>query len=147
MLGASTFAERAFSDQAILLAGVSEMSGIASSANAGVGIMSGISSMSSTATQTSTAIYISAGANSDIDFNFTETSVGTRVRLADATLEPQFEVGTDANFTASASVSKTTVFTQTTEGAILYINIQPADNETYTTINPSGDEIWTEIEV
>jgi len=147
MLGASTFAERAFSDQTILLAGVSEMSGIASSANAGVGIMSGVSSMSSTATQTSTAIYISAGANSDLDFNFTETSVGTRVRLADATLEPQFEVGTDANFTASASVSKTTVFTQTTEGAILYINIQPADNETYTTINPSGDEIWTEIEV
>ena len=147
MLGASTFAERAFSDQAILLAGVSEMSGIASSANAGVGIMSGISSMSSTATQTSPAIYISAGANADLDFNFTETSVGTRVRLADATLEPQFEVGTDANFTASASVSKTTVFTQTTEGAILYINIQPADNETYTTINPSGDEIWTEIEV
>jgi len=147
MLGASTFAERAFSDQAILLAGVSEMSGIASSANAGVGILSGVSSMSSTATQTSTAIYISAGANSDLDFNFTETSVGTRVRLADATLEPQFEVGTDANFTASASVSKTTVFTQTTEGAILYINIQPADNETYTTINPSGDEIWTEIEV
>jgi len=147
MLGASTFAERAFSDQTILLAGVSEMSGIASSANAGVGIMSGVSSMSSTATQTSTAIYISAGANADLDFNFTETSVGTRVRLADATLEPQFEVGTDANFTASASVSKTTVFTQTTEGAILYINIQPADNETYTTINPSGDEIWTEIEV
>jgi len=147
MLGASTFAERAFSDQAILLAGVSEMSGVASSANAGVGILSGVSSMSSTATQTSTAIYISAGANSDLDFNFTETSVGTRVRLADATLEPQFEVGTDANFTASASVSKTTVFTQTTEGAILYINIQPADNETYTTINPSGDEIWTEIEV
>jgi len=147
MLGASTFAERAFSDQTILLAGVSEMSGIASSANAGVGILSGVSSMSSTATQTSTAIYISAGANSDLDFNFTETSVGTRVRLADATLEPQFEVGTDANFTASASVSKTTVFTQTTEGAILYINIQPADNETYTTINPSGDEIWTEIEV
>jgi len=147
MLGASALSEYALSDQSILLAGVSEMSGIASSANAGVGIMSGVSSMSSTATQTSTAIYISAGANSDIDFNFTETSVGTRVRLADATLEPQFEVGTDANFTASASVSKTTVFTQTTEGAILYINIQPADNETYTTINPSGDEIWTEIEV
>jgi len=147
MLGASTFAERAFSDQTILLAGVSEMSGIASSANAGVGIMSGVSSMSSTATQTSTGMFISAGANADLDFNFTETSVGTRVRLADATLEPQFEVGTDANFTASASVSKTTVFTQTTEGAILYINIQPADNETYTTINPSGDEIWTEIEV
>ena len=147
MLGASTFAERAFSDQAILLAGVSEMSGIASSANAGVGIMSGVSSMSSTATQTSTGMFISAGANADLDFNFTETSVGTRVRLADATLEPQFEVGTDANFTASASVSKTTVFTQTTEGAILYINIQPVDNETYTTINPSGDEIWTEIEV
>jgi len=147
MLGASTFAERAFSDQAILLAGVSEMSGIASSANAGVGIMSGVASLNGNFTQTSNAIYISAGANADLDFNFTETSVGTRVRLADATLEPQFEVGTDANFTASASVSKTTVFTQTTEGAILYINIQPADNETYTTINPSGDEIWTEIEV
>jgi hypothetical protein len=147
MLGASALSEYSISDQAILLAGVSEMSGIASSANAGVGIMSGVSSMSSTATQTSTGMFISAGANADLDFNFTETSVGTRVRLADATLEPQFEVGTDANFTASASVSKTTVFTQTTEGAILYINIQPADNETYTTINPSGDEIWTEIEV
>src|SRR6056300_1555531 len=102
MLGASALSENSLSDQSILLAGVSEMSGIASSANAGVGIMSGVSSMSSTATQTSTAIYISAGANADLDFNFTETSVGTRVRLADATLEPQFEVGTDANFTASA---------------------------------------------
>jgi hypothetical protein len=45
------------------------MSGIASSASsAGVGIMSGVSSMSSIATQTSTAIYISAGANSDLRF-------------------------------------------------------------------------------
>ena len=72
MLGASALSEYALSDQSILLAGVSEMSGIASSANAGVGIMSGISSMNSTATQTSVGIYISAGVNSEVNFNFNE---------------------------------------------------------------------------
>jgi hypothetical protein len=44
MLGASALSEFSISDQGIVLAGVSEMSGIASSANAGVGIMSGVSS-------------------------------------------------------------------------------------------------------
>ena len=56
MLGATTFSENAIADQGILFFGVSEQSGISSSANAAVGIMSGVATM---------------------DGNFTATTAGT----------------------------------------------------------------------
>ena len=147
MLGASTFAERAFSDQAILLAGVSEMSGIASSANAGVGIMSGVSTLVPAFTQTSTGTFISSGANAELDFSYTKTSVGVRLRLGDATSTSEFTQDTNLNIIASGVATKTGVFTQTSAGDLLFINITPDAYETYTTITPSGAETWTEIEV
>ena len=159
MLGASALSEYALSDQSILLAGVSEMSGIASSANAGVGIMSGISSMSSTATQSANAIYISAGANSEVNFNFSETSVGTRVQTDPSDMESAFTKTTNGIMIGSGVAIKDLNFTQDTFGELLfedinagaspenYVTITPSGTESWAQATPSGSDTWTEIEV
>ena len=159
MLGASALSEYSISDQSILLAGVSEMSGIASSANAGVGIMSGISSMSSTATQTSTGIYISAGASSEVNFNFNESSAGTRVQIDSSDIESAFTKTSNGIMIGSGVTTKDLNFNQDTFGELLfedvnagvtpesYVTITPSGTESWTTVNPSGSETWIEIEV
>ncbi len=147
MLGASAFCERAISDQNILLAGVSEQSAIAIAISVGVGTMSGISTLIPAFTQTSTGLYITGSTNAELDFNYTKTSIGVRLRLGDATLEPEFTQDTNPNIIASGVATKIGVFTQEAEGDLLFVNINPAADETYTTINPSGTETWTEIEV
>ena len=69
MLGATTFAENAIADQGILFFGVSEQSGISSSANAAVGIMSGVATTDFNMTLTSSGglLYenINAGATEE----------------------------------------------------------------------------------
>ena len=159
MLGASALSEYALSDQSILLAGVSEMSGIASSANAGVGIMSGISSMNSTATQTSTGIYISAGASSEVNFNFNESSIGTRIQTSSPDIESAFTKTSNAIMIGSGVATKDLNFSQASVGDLLfeeinagatpeiYTAITPSGTETWTTVTPSGSESWTEIEI
>ena len=146
MLGASALSEYALSDQSILLAGVSEMSGIASSANAGVGIMSGVASLDGNFTQTSTAIYISAGANSDLDFNFTETSAANVVKEDSADIESAFTKTTNGIMIGSGVSTTDLNFSQDSLGELLFEEINAgATPETYTTITPSGTETWTEI--
>ena len=147
MLGASALSEYSLSDQSILLAGVAELNGVASTANAGVGIMSGVSTLVPAFTQTSTGTFISSGANAELDFSYTKTSVGVRLRLGVSTPTPEFTQDTDPNIIASGVATKTGVFTQTSAGDLLFINITPDADETYTTITPSGAETWTEIEV
>lgn len=158
MLGASTFAERAFSDQAILLAGASEMSGIASTASVGVGIMSGVASLDGNFTQTSNAIYISAGANADLDFNFTETSVGTRIQNDSSDIQSAFTKTAKGIMIGKGVASKDFSFTQESIGQLLFeeinasatpetfIAITPSGTDTWTEITPTGSETWTETE-
>jgi hypothetical protein len=146
MLGASTFAERAFSDQPILLAGVSEMSGIASTASIGVGIMSGVASLDGNFTQTSNAIYISAGANADLDFNFTETSVGTTIQTDSSDMQSAFTKTSNGIMIRSGVATKDLNFSQDSLGELLFEEINAgATPEIYTAIAPSGTETWTEI--
>ena len=146
MLGASALSEFSIADQGILLAGVSEMSGIASSANAGVGIMSGVASLDGNFTQTSNAIYISAGANSDVDFNFTETSAANVVKEDSADIQSAFTKTTNGIMIGSGVSTTDLNFTQDSLGELLFEEINAsATPETYTTITPSGTETWTEI--
>jgi hypothetical protein len=146
MLGASALSEYALSDQGVLLAGVSEMSGIASSANAAIGIMSGIASLDGNFTQTSTGTFISAGANSDIDFNFTETSAANIVKEDSADIESAFTKTTNGIMIGSGIASSDFNFSQASLGDILFEEINAgATPETYTTITPSGTETWVEI--
>ena len=159
MLGASALSEYALSDQSILLAGVSEMTALASSANAGVGILAGVSSISSTATQTSVGIFISGSANADLDFNFTETSVGTRIQTDSADIQSAFTKTSNAIMIGSGVATKDLNFTQGTFGELLfedvnagvtpesYVTITPSGTESWTVVNPSGSETWIEIEV
>jgi hypothetical protein len=159
MLGASALSEYSIADQGIVLAGVSEMSGIASAANAGVGIMSGVASLDGNFTQTSTAIYISAGANSDVDFNFTETSAANVVKEDSADIQSAFTKTTNGIMIGSGIATKDLNFTQGTFGELLfedinagaspenYVTITPSGTESWTQATPSGSDTWTEIEV
>jgi len=159
MLGASALSEFSISDQGIVLAGVSEMSGIASSANAGVGIMSGVASLDGNFTQTSTGIFISAGANSDLDFNFTETSAANIVKEDSADIESAFTKTSNGIMIRSGVATKDFNFSQDSLGELLfeeinagatpeiYTAITPSGTETWTTVTPSGSESWTEIEI
>jgi len=159
MLGASALCEYSISDQNILLAGVAELNGVASTANAAIGIMSGVSTLVPAFTQTSNAIYISAGANSEVNFNFSETSIGTRVQIDSADIEAAFTKTTNGIMIGSGVATKDLNFTQDTFGELLfedinagaspenYVTITPSGTESWTQATPSGSDIWTEIEV
>ena len=156
MLGASTFCERAISDQNILLAGVSEQSAIAVTINVGVGVMSGISTMDDSFTQTSTGTFISSGANSELDFNYTQTAVGLRARLGTSEQSAEFTKSTNSIMIGSGISTQVINLDQESVGGLLYevvvpegdedwTDLSPADNETWSTISPSGDESWVDV--
>ena len=108
--------------------------------------MSGVSTLIPAFTQTSTGLYITGSTNAELDFNYIKTSIGVRLRLGVSTPTPEFTQDTDPNIIASGVATKIGVFTQEAEGDLLFVNIDPAEDETYTVINPSGTETWTEIE-
>jgi len=133
------FAERPFCDQAILLAGVAELSGIASKTSVGVGIMSGVASASTNFIQTSNGIYITGGSNVDLSFNNTLTSAAIDI-------ESRFTQTANSIRIASGVASKDFNFTKTSVGEIKFVEVNAsATPESYTEITPSGTETWTEI--
>ena len=156
MLGASAFCERAISDQNILLAGISEMSALAINTNVGVGIMFGSSTMDDSFTQTSTGTFISSGANSELDFNYTQTAVGLRARLGTSEQSAEFTKSTNSIMIGSGISTQVINLDQESVGGLLYevvvpegdedwTDLSPADNETWSTISPSGDESWVDV--
>ena len=62
-------------------------------------------------------------------------------------IKTSFTDTSNGSFTASGVSTKTGVFTQTSAGSLLFVEIDPDADESYTTITPSGTETWTEIEV
>ena len=95
MLGATTFSENAIADQGILFFGVSEQSGISSSANVGVGIMSGVATMDGNFTATTAGMYISGSTNAELSSSFTQTTEDIKiVNFTDATLSSAFTQST-----------------------------------------------------
>ena len=159
MLGASALSEYSISDQGIVLAGVSEQSGISSSANVAIGIMSGVISMNGTFTQTSNGIYISAGANAELSTDTIMTSAGLRARLGVSEIQSAFTKTSNGIMIGSGVATKDFNFSQASVGDLLfeeinagatpeiYTAITPSGTEAWTTVTPSGSEIWTEIEV
>jgi len=146
MLGASTFAEHSIANQGILFFDSATMSGTASKASVGVGILAGIASMDGNFTQSSNGIYISAGANADISSNFVQTT--TNIKLVNEATQSSafiFSLTSAAIEVALGTSSQELSFTKSTQGDILYVAIAPEANESYTTITPSGAETWTEI--
>ena len=159
MLGASTFAEHAISDQTILLAGVADISGVASTTNVGVGIMSGIATMDGNFTATTDGIFITGSVNAELSSNFIQTTEDIKlVNFTDVTMSSAFTQTADGINILIPIVSTDLNFTKTSSGDILYENINagateenfttitPSGTESWTTITPSGTESWTEIQ-
>jgi len=160
MLGASTFAEHAIANQGVLFFGVSEQSGISSSANAGVGIMSGVATMDGNFTKTSAGILITGGANSDMSFSGLQSeSTAFLVNVGVSSMESAFTETSNGIMIGSGVSTTDFNMTQTSDGGLLYENINagateeeyttisPSGTESWTTVNPSGSETWTDIEV
>jgi len=164
VLGASAICEYSIADQGILHAGVSEQTAISSKASVGVGIMSGVSSISFNNTQTSAGIYITGSTNAELSFNNTQTSAAVEVKgliLNTETLEIEtaFTKTSDGIMIGSGVASKDLNMTQSSLGDLLFVEINagateetystitPSGTESYTEITPSGAESWTEIEV
>jgi len=159
MLGASTFAEHAIANQGVLFFGVSEQSGISSSANAGVGIMSGVATMDGNFTATTAGMYISGSTNAELSFSGLQSeSTGFLVNLGVSSMESAFTETSNGIMIGSGVASKDFNFTKTSVGDIKfvevnasatpesYVTITPSGTETYTEITPSGTETWTEIQ-
>ncbi len=79
MFGATAFCENAIAEQGVLQVGVAEMSGIASSSNAGVGILAGVAELSFNNTQTTAGIFISGSVNAEVSSNLTQTTENIRI--------------------------------------------------------------------
>ena len=171
MLGASTFAEHSIANQGVLFFGVSEQSGISSTANAGVGIMSGVATMDGNFTATTAAIYISGSTNAEMSFSGVQSeSTGFLVNLGVSSMESAFTETSNGIMIGSGVATKDFNMTQTSTGDLMFIEINsaftssgrprpagaptygsgyttitPSGIESYTTITPSGSETWTEI--
>ena len=159
MLGATTFSENAIADQGILFFGVSEQSGISSSANVGVGIMSGVATMDGNFTATTAGMYISGSTNAEMSFNGLQSeSTAFLVNLGVSSMESAFTETSNGIMIGSGVATTDFNMTQTSDGGLLYENINagaaeeeyttisPSGTESWTTVNPSGSETWTEIE-
>ena len=146
MLGASAICEYSIADQGILHAGVSEQTTLGVKTSVGVGIMSGVASISFNNTQTSAGIYITGSTNAELSFNNTQTSAGLRARLGVSEIEAAFTKTSDGIMIRSGVASKDLNMTQSSIGDIKFVEVNAsATTETYSTITPSGTESYTEI--
>jgi len=145
MLGASALCEYSVADQGILLAGISEMSALAINTNVGVGVMSGISTIQGIVTQTATATFISSGANSELDFNYTQTAVGLRARLGTSEQSAEFTKSTNSIMIGSGVSTQVINLNQESVGGPLFEKIVPEGDENWTNISPANNETWVEV--
>lgn len=171
MLGASTFAEHSIANQGILLFDSATMSGLSSSANVGVGVMSGVATMDSNFTATTAGIYISGSTNAEMSFSGSFSNpTGLLVNLGVSSMESAFTETSNGIMIGSGVSTQDLNMTQTTTGDLMFIEINsgltssgrprpggaptygsgyttitPSGIESYTTITPSGSETWTEV--
>ena len=159
MLGASAICEHAIANQGVLFFGVSEQSGISSSANAGVGIMSGVATMDGNFTATTAGMYISGSTNAELSFSGLQSeSTAFLVNVGVSSMESAFTETSNGIMIGSGVATKDFNVTQTSVGNLLYVEVNagateesyttitPGGTETYTEITPSGTETWTEIQ-
>ena len=160
MLGASTFAEHSIANQGILLFDSVTMSGLSSSANVGVGVMSGVATMDGNFTATTAGIYVSGSTNAEMSFSGSIINpTGFLVNLGVCSVESGFTETSNGIMIGSGVSTQDLNITQTSTGGLLYENINagateeeyttisPSGTESWTTVTPSGSETWTEIEV
>ena len=159
MLGHASIAEAPFADVGgIVRLGVAEMNALATSSSIGVGTLVGTVSLSGNFTQT-TEVNTKASGIIGISSFFTQTTENIRiVNFTEATLSSAFTQSANGIMIGSGVATTNLNITQTSDGGLLYENINagateeqyttisPSGTESWTTVTPSGSETWTEIE-
>ena len=147
MLGHVALSETPISSISKILEGNAEMSGIASKASAGIGILVGVADIS--------AIFVEEVEGSAVP-DIPVTSMSFNFGLDD--IPGRFVKGTDQEIDINFNIDQTTVgtyqaegfstqsfsLTQTATGELLFTEIVPSVTVTYTEITHTGDN-WTEI--
>jgi hypothetical protein len=146
MLGHVALSETPISSISKILEGNAEMSGLASTASAGIGILAGIAEISANFVEEVEGSAIPDIPVTTIDFNFTKASSAIFVKGT--------ELETSLNFTSEQSTAGNSVLTgvstqdfnliQTVTGELLFTEVTPSVTVTWTDISHSGDT-WTEV--
>lgn len=146
MLGHVALSETPISSISKILEGNAEMSGIASKASAGIGILVGVADISGIFEQSAEGSVVPDIPVTTMDFNFTKTSSAVFVKGTDQEIDINFNFDQSAAGQYQGEGIATLDFnlTQTAIGELLFTEIVPSVTVTYTEITHTGDN-WTEI--
>ena len=146
MLGDVALSETPISSISKILEGNAEMSGIASKASAGIGILVGVADISGIFEQSAEGSVVPDIPVTTMDFNFTKTSSAVFVKGTDQEIDINFNFDQSAAGQYQGEGIATLDFnlTQTAIGELLFTEIVPSVTVTYTEITHTGDS-WTEI--
>ena len=146
MLGHVALSETPISSISKILEGNAEMSGLASTASAGIGILVGIADISANFLEDVEGAVVPDIPVTTMDFNFTKTSSAVFVKGTDQEIDIEFlaEQLSVGNATLTGASTQDFNLTQTATGELLFTEIVPSVSVTYTEITHSGDT-WTEV--
>ena len=146
MLGHVALSETPISSIVKILDGSAEMSGLASTASAGIGILVGFADISGIFEQSAECSVVPDIPVTTMDFNFTKTSSAVFVKGTDQEIDINFNFDQSAAGQYQGEGIATLDFnlTQTAIGELLFTEIVPSVTVTYTEITHTGDS-WTEI--
>ena len=146
MLGHVALSETPISSISKILEGNAEMSGIASKASAGIGILVGVADISGVFEQSTEGAVVPDIPVTTMDLNFTKTSSAVFVKGTDQEIDINFNIDqtTVGTYQAEGFSTQSFSLTQTATGELLFTEIVPSVTVTYTEITHTGDS-WTEI--
>ena len=147
MLGHVALSETPISSISKILEGNAEMSGIASKASAGIGILVGIAEISANFVEEVEGAAIPDIPVTSMSFNFGLDDIpGRFVKCTELETDIEFlaEQSTAGNGIFTGASTQDFNLTQTATGELLFTEIVPSVTVTYTEITHTGDN-WTEI--
>ena len=146
MLGHVALSETPISSISKILEGNAEMSGLASTASAGIGILVGIAEISANFVEDEEGAVVPDIPVTTMDLNFTKTSSAVFVKGTDQEIDINFNIDqtTVGTYQAEGFSTQSFSLTQTATGELLFTEIVPSVTVTYTEITHTGDS-WTEI--
>ena len=147
MLGHVALSETPISSISKILEGNAEMSGLASTASAGIGILTGIADISANFVEDVEGSAIPDIPVTSMSFNFGLDDIpGRFVKGTELETDIEFlaEQSTAGNAVLTGVSTQDFNLTQTATGELLFTEIVPSVSVTYTEITHSGDT-WTDI--
>jgi len=144
MFGEFPICEKAVADQGVLFLGSADFIGTTVAVNVGVGILSGVATMTAQFDQTSTAA-ATVVSSQTLNFQFDQTAAANIVKEATQSVTSEFSQEANSSVIFVGISNMDLSFVQTTAGALLW---EPVDasvtTENWSSITHTGDT-WTEI--